>query len=122
MIRDRAWRRVLIAIFAVVVAFTAYQAVRTISAAIYWHAHRDEPIEPWMTIGYVAHSYHVPPPVLHQALDLPPEPDHRPIGRIARERGWSVDQVRAKLTYAIVHARPPYPPPAPPPPLSSPRR
>ena len=114
MTRERVWRRIGIALFVMVVAFTGYQAVRTISAALYWNAHRDEPIERWMTIGYVAHSYHVPPPVLHEALGLAPAPDHRPLGRIARESGQSFDQVAAKLTYAIVHVRPPYPPRRPP--------
>ena len=114
MTRERFWRRVLIALFVAVVAFTGYHAVRTVSDAIYWNAHRDEPIQRWMTIGYVAHSYHVPPHVLHQALGLPPQPDRRPLGRIARDSGRSMDAIEARLTYAIVHARPPYPPPAPP--------
>ena len=114
MMRNDKWRRALIAVFVAVLAFTGWQAVRTVSAAIYWQHHRDEPIERWMTIGYVAHSYHVPPHILHQALGLPPAPDHRPLGRIARESGRTLAQVEAKLTYAIVHARPPYPPPPPP--------
>lgn len=115
MIRNRPWRKALIALFVAVLAFTGYHAVRTVSDAIYWNAHRDEPIERWMTIGYVAHSYHVPPHVLHQALNLPPMPDRRPLGRIARDSGRSMTQIEAKLMYAIVHARPPYPPPGPPP-------
>lgn len=115
MTRTQPWRKALIALFVAVVAFTGYHAVRTVSDAIYWNAHRDEPIERWMTIGYVAHSYHVPPHVLHQALNLPPMPDHRTLGRIARDSGRSMHQIEAKLIYAIVHARPPYPPPGPPP-------
>ena len=105
----------MIALFVAVLAFTGYHAVRTVSDAMYWNAHRDEPIERWMTIGYVAHSYHVPPHILHQALNLPPMPDHRPLGRIARDSGRSMTQIEAKLMHAIVHARPPYPPPGPPP-------
>ena len=115
MTRDRLRRRILVALFVLVVGFTGYHAVRTVSATIYWNVHRDEPIERWMTVGYVAHSYHVPPHVLHRALGLSPASDHRPLGRIARESGLSMDQVEARLTYAIVPARPPYPPPAPPP-------
>jgi len=114
MTRNRPWRKALIVLFVAVLAFTGYHAVRTVSDAIYWNAHRDEPIERWMTIGYVAHSYHVPPHVLHQALNLPPTPDRRPLGRIARDSGRSMTQIEAKLMYAIVHARPPYPPPGPP--------
>ena len=35
----------------------------------------DEPIQGWMNIGYIAHSYHVPAYVLAQALGLPPGPE-----------------------------------------------
>jgi hypothetical protein len=77
----------------------------------------DEPIRPWMSVPYVAHSYHVPPHVLFQALGLPHKPpDERPIVEIARVQNRSVETVIADLQNAIVHARPPYPPPPPPPP------
>jgi hypothetical protein len=99
-----------------VVSFTGLFAVRTIRRAIYWHYHQDEPIRPWMNLGYISHSYSVPPWVLHQALGLPPgKPDRRPIRVIAREQHRSVDEVIAILKDAIVHARRPYPPPGPPP-------
>lgn len=112
--KQRPLRRLLIAAFVIALAFTGYHIVRTVNAAIYWNQHRDEPIERWMTLGYVAHSYHLPPHVLNEALGLPARPDHRPIGVIARARGESVDAIAARLRYAIVHARPPYPPPGPP--------
>ena len=104
--------------FVLVVSFTGIFALRTVRRAIYWHYHQDEPIRPWMSLGYVAHSYGVPPWVLYQALGLPPKPegrDRRPIREIAREQHRSVDEVIAILQDAIVHARPPYPPPGPPP-------
>lgn len=41
MTQSRFWRRLLIALFVAVLAFTAYHAARTVSAAIYWHRHRD---------------------------------------------------------------------------------
>jgi hypothetical protein len=85
--------------------------VRTVRRAIYWHYHQDEPIRPWMSLGYIAHSYSVPPWVLHQALGLPLKPDRRPIREIAREQNRSVDEVIAILQDAIVHSRPPYPHP-----------
>jgi hypothetical protein len=102
--------------FVLVVSFTGLFAVRTVRRAIYWHYHQDEPIRPWMNLGYIAHSYNVPPWVLHQALGLPSQPDRRPIRQIAREQNRSVEEVIAKLQDAIVHVRPPYPPPGPPPP------
>jgi hypothetical protein len=113
----RQWLVVLA--FVLVVSFTGLFAVRTVRRAIYWHYHQDEPIRPWMSLGYIAHSYSVPPWVLHQALGLPTppgKPDRRPIREIAREQNRSVAEVIAILQDAIVHARPPYPPPGPPPP------
>lgn len=114
----RRWLVVLA--FVLVVSFTGLFAVRTVRRAIYWHYHRDEPIRSWMSIGYIAHSYGVPPWVLRQALGLPARPpngpDRRPIREIAREQNRPVTEVIATLENAIVHARPPYPPPGPPPP------
>ena len=104
--------------FVLVVAFTGVFAIRTVRRAIYWHYHQDEPIRSWMSLGYIAHSYDVPPWVLYQALGLPPKtggPDRRPIREIAREQHRSVDEVIVILQDAIVHARPPNPPPGPPP-------
>jgi hypothetical protein len=111
---SRQWLVVLAFVF--VLSFTGLFAVRTVRRAIYWHYHQDEPIRPWMNIGYIAHSYSVPPWVLRQALGLPPRtngPDRRPIREIAREQNRSVEEVISILQDAIVHARPPYPPPGP---------
>ena len=102
--------------FVLVISFTGFFAVRTVRRAIYWHRHQDETIRPWMSLGYIAHSYGVPPRVLYQALGLPPKPggpDRRPIREIAREQHRSVDEVIGILQDAIVRARSPYPPPGP---------
>src|SRR5258708_32133984 len=114
----REWLLVLALVL--VVSATGLFAVRTVRRAVYWRYHQDETIRPWMSIGYVAHSYRVPPWVLEQALGLPAQsdrpaerrpPDHRPLREIAREQGRSVEEVIAILQNAIVHSRPPYPPP-----------
>jgi hypothetical protein len=110
------WRQWLVVLaFLLVVSFTGLFAVRTVRRAIYWHYHQDEPIRPWMSLGYIARSYDVPPWVLSQALGLPLKPDKRPIREIARQQNRPVNEVIAILQDAIVHARPPYPPPGPPP-------
>ena len=111
----RQWLVVLA--FVIVVSFTGLFAVRTVRRAIYWHHHKDEPIRPWMSLGYIARSHGVPASVLYQALNLPPKtggPDRRPIREIAREQNRSVDEVIVILQDAIVHARPPDPTPGPP--------
>ena len=113
--RNPGWRQWLVVLaFVLVVSLTGLFAVRTVRRAAYWRYHQDEPIRPWMNLGYIAHSYRVPPHVLYQALGLPPKPDKRPIRAIAREQGRSVAEVIAILQDAIVHARSSYPPPPPP--------
>ena len=114
--KNLGWRQWLVVLaFALVVVVTGIFAVRTVRRAAYWHNHKDEPIRPWMSIGYIAHSHRVAPYVLTEALGLPPKPDRRPIREIARQQNRSVDEVIAILQNAIVHVRPPYPPPGPPP-------
>lgn len=61
----------------------------------------DETIKPWMSIGYVARSYHVPPPVLFDALGLPARPDRRPLSAVATEQKRSVDELISILNQAI---------------------
>jgi len=78
----------------------------------------DEPIREWMNIPYIAHSYHIPPHLLFQALNLPdtPPPDKRPIIKIAKELGLSVDEVTTLLEAAIAQERASQEPPGKPPP------
>lgn len=111
------WRQWLVAAaFVAVLGFTGLYAYRAVRDAIYWDYHTDEPIQSWMNVGYVAHSYHVPPHVLYSALGMPNRHDKRPLLKIAAAQGRSLDETKAILMDAIVHVRPPYPPPPPPPP------
>lgn len=113
-------RRLLISIaFVVVSVLTILFAIRGVQHGRRLRAGPDEPIQGWMNIGHVAHSYHVPPAVIHQALNLPPRPDRRPLGRIAVDTGRTTDEVIATVMTAIQEFRatrpvnPPAPPPAP---------
>jgi len=101
------WKQwVVMAALALVVLGTGVFAVRTVRRAMYWRAHRDEAIRPWMSVPYVAHSYRVPPHVLYQALGIPPQPhDRRPLKQIAREQNRSVDDLSAVLRDAIARER-----------------
>jgi hypothetical protein len=113
----RKFRWPLIIAFAVALGWSTFYVTRSVRDFLYWQEHADEPIEGWMTIGFVAHSYHVPPHVLFLALSLPVRPpDNRPLSEIAETQRRSLNDERALLMNAIVHARPPYPPPPPPPP------
>ena len=105
------WRQSLVAVaFLLSLSLGIFFVIRAVRPAIYWHYHQDEPIRGWMNVGYVAHSYHVPPYVLHQALGLPEKPhDKRPLREIAKAQNRSMDEIRTALLEAIVQARRPYP-------------
>ncbi len=103
-LRLKHW--LLIAAFVAAVLGSAVFATRFVAQTIYWSMHREEPIEGWMPLRYVAHSHGVEPSLLFEALDLPPDPwDRRPIGDIAEAQGVPVAEVRAKLEAAIAAAR-----------------
>ena len=110
------WRQSVVAVaFLLSLSLAIFFVVRAVRPVIYWHYHQDEPIRGWMTLGYVAHSYHVPPHVLHAALGLPDTPDRRPLREIAKAQNRSMDEIRTLLLEAIVQARRPYAAPASPP-------
>lgn len=99
-------RGLLLAAFLLAALGSLFFATRFVVQTVYWATHREEPIESWMPVGYVAHSYGVQPSLLFEALDLPAgQWDRRPIGEIAAAKGVSVADVRAALEAAIAEAR-----------------
>jgi len=85
-------------------AVSLFFAVRLVAFWIYWAdpAHRDQAIEPWMTPGYIAHSWGVPREVAFEALNLPPAPGGpRTMQDLAAERGVSVNVLAQDLQAAI---------------------
>ena len=98
---DRKQWLILIA-FVLVLGFTGFHVYRTVQSAVYWRQHRDQPISGWMNVGYVAHSYHVPPPELNKAIGLAPETrDRRPLAEIAKSQDRSFDEIRTALEKSI---------------------
>jgi hypothetical protein len=116
--RKLGWHQwVLLLLFVGALLVTGLFGVRTVRRAIYWRNHRDEQIRPWMSVGYVARSYRVPPHVLYQSINLTPVPhDRRPLREIAREQNRPIEDLISQLQKAITEARssPPGPPPPPP--------
>jgi len=57
---------------------------------------RNEPIKAWMSVPFIAHTYHVKEEVLFQAIHASPNPhDHRPVRDIARaEKRPSAELIR----------------------------
>jgi hypothetical protein len=67
---------------------------------------QNEPIRPWMSVPFIAHTHHVPPAILFQAIGLPPNGrDRRPLRRIARAEGRPVADVVRDVETAIAKAR-----------------
>jgi hypothetical protein len=72
----------------------------------------NEPIRPWMSVPFIAHTHHVPPALLFRAVGLPPQQhDRRPLRRIAREEHRPVEDLMRDLERALtsvghVHAPP----------------
>jgi len=65
----------------------------------------NEPIRPWMSVPFVAHTHHVPAAVLFHAIGLEPQPqDRRPLRTIAREQHRPVEDVVRDLERALAAA------------------
>ncbi|MDO5613738.1 MAG: hypothetical protein Q4G14_10935 [Paracoccus sp. (in: a-proteobacteria)] len=92
----------LIAAFALAMAAMLFFAVTFTRNFIYWQNHRQEPVSAWMTIGYVGHSWGVPPREIDRIANLP-GPDPRPltIREIAEAQGVPPEQVIARVNAAV---------------------
>ena len=83
-------------------------AVRLSIFTMYWAdpAHRNQPIEGWMTPGYIARSYDVDPDVIRAALPI--QLDARStLARIAAREGVAIDTLIAEIEGAIERAMAP---------------
>lgn len=92
--------------FVLAAAVTLFFMVRIVSSAIYWSdpAHHNEQIKPWMTVGYIAQSWHLDPRAIDALAVLPtPDQSHRPLNmkEIARLRGVPVADVIQQVQTAV---------------------
>ena len=100
------WRK-LVFVLALIVAIAGtfvfgFRAGRH-ARRIHW---QNEPIRPWMSVPFIAHTHHVPPEILFQAIGLPPnQRDRRPLRRIARAEKRPVADVVRDLETAIANTR-----------------
>lgn len=104
--------RLLLSAFVLTTLIALFFATRFLISVLYWSdpAHRDQPLEGWMTIGYVAHSYDVPRDKLIEMLKLaPPEGKDRKtrpnLEQIAEDRGQTFDALKAEIDAAILTLR-----------------
>lgn len=105
------WKRhkFLLLAFVLAIATTGFFAVKLVMATVYWSdpAHRDQHIEGWMTPGYIAHSWNVPPDLIAAELGIQPggPPKRVTLDDIARDRGVSVDTLTRQIDTAIAAFR-----------------
>lgn len=74
---------------------------------IYWSGHQNEPVQAWMTMGYVGHSWDLNPRRLDELAGLPKPVNGHPktLAEIAKERGVPVSEVIAQVEAAIAQAK-----------------
>jgi hypothetical protein len=81
--------------------FFAYRAGRS-ARRVRW---QNEPIRPWMSVPFVAHTHHTREEILFRAIRIPPNPrDRRPIRDIARAEKLPVAGLIRDLQNAIANA------------------
>jgi len=83
------------------------------------HARRlhfeNEPIRPWMSVPFIAHTHHIPSAILYHAIGLEPQPhDRRPLRAIAREEHRPVEDMIRDVERALASAGHTHPTPEPP--------
>jgi len=107
IVGDDSRRTVAIALaFLLAIGGAFFLGTRATRQARHFH-NLNQPIHGWMSIPFIAHTHHVPPSVLFDAIGVQPrEPhDHRSVRHIARELNRPVPAVIAQLQKAIDHAR-----------------
>ncbi|WP_128516639.1 hypothetical protein [Tabrizicola thermarum] len=101
-------RPVLASAFVMACAVTLFFAGRFAVYSVYWATHREVPVEPWMTVGYVARSWGLEPQALGSEAGLPmPQVRGHPqtLEEIARDRGEPVAEVIARVETALTRLR-----------------
>lgn len=91
--------------FLLAAAVTLFFIVRIVMSAIYWSdpAHHNETVKPWMTVGYIAKSWHLDPREIDRIAGLPSPEGHGPwtLEQIAAARGVEVDEVISQLNAVV---------------------
>lgn len=99
-------RPFLIAAFLMASLIAAGFALKTTVRLVQWVRYAEEPIQPWMTVGFVAHVRDVDPRRLAAALGLPDDRrDRRTLAEIAAAEGRPVTEMTAKVEQAVAAVR-----------------
>ena len=92
----------LISAFGLFTALALFFLVKFAMGAIYWAGHQREPVQPWMTIGYVAHSWDLKAREIDDRAGLPKPVDHPlTLQEIANQRGVPVADIVAQVEKTV---------------------
>jgi hypothetical protein len=101
----RLWRHhpYLVASFVLATVLTLFFAGRLVRQTLYWSdpAHHQEQLQGWMTLGYVAKSWHLPAAEIATALGIDPSQRPQPLSEIAKARGIPEAQLIGAVQAAI---------------------
>jgi sugar phosphate isomerase/epimerase len=103
--RARPW---LTSAFLLACAVTLFFAASSAYHMVYWASHRDEPVRPWMTVGYVARSWGLDGREIDGLAGLPsPEVKGHPqtLKEIASDRGVPVTEIIAEVEAAVAELK-----------------
>lgn len=105
----RLWRkhRFLFPALVVAIAVTVFFAARLLVFTVYWSDpdHRRQPLEGWMTPGYVAHSYDLPREVIRDVLHLDRgDGERRTLAEIAEKSDLTLEEIQRRIDEAA-HAQ-----------------
>lgn len=109
-LRPHVYRRdwPIAAAFLVAVALTGYFGFRLVDRALYWTdpAHQHQAPEPWMTVGYLARSWQMPPHMLAGAIGIG-DGSMRGLrlSEIAEAQGIAVEDLIAILNQRLAQER-----------------
>ena len=75
--------------------------------AVYWSQHAQEPIQPWMTMGYIGRSWGLDPREIDARAGLPTPEQGKPftLEQIARDRGVPVAEIMDLVEQTITQMR-----------------
>ena len=90
------WRRhpKLVAAFLVALSLALFFTGKIVWRAVWWAQHQQEQVMPWMTVGYIGHSWDIDPREIDLRAGLPKPVGHPlTLKEIAAERGVPVADI-----------------------------
>lgn len=100
------WRRhrFLFVGFVAAIVVTVFFAVRLLFFTVYWAdpTHRGQRLEEWMTPGFVAHSYDLPPEVVRDLLELDAgDGKRRTLAEVLETSDLTLEEIQQRIDEAV---------------------